>query len=267
MADGLHVYRLMVAAKIRSAWQYRTSFVMFLFAQATITSLEFVTILLLFDVVPDLGGWDRREVALLYGLATLPFAASDLIISPVERLSVHVRAGTFDRFLLRPASSLLQICAMEFELRRIGKLLPGVAVLWWAMAGVDVDWTPSSVGLLVLALTSGTVIYSALWIATASLSFWIVATQEATNAVTYGGQFANEYPLHLYPGWIRAVLGWIVPLAFVAYVPAVALLDVPNPLALPDDLVYASIPVAAATLVVSLRLWSLGIRHYQSTGS
>lgn len=261
------LYRRLVGARIRSEWQYRASFFMFLTAQASITALEFAAILILLDVVPNLGGWTAREVGFLYGLATVPFALSDVVVSPVERLSQHVRDGSLDRFLLRPVPSLVQICANEFELRRIGKLLPTLAVLVWAVGGVDVSWDGATIARFALALAGGTVIYSALWVLTAAASFWMVAANEATNAFTYGGQFANEYPLHLYRGWIRVVLGWAVPLAFVAYVPSVRILGAANPLGLPDWLYLATVPVAAALCGVAGVVWSLGIRHYQGTGS
>ncbi|MGI9595228.1 MAG: ABC transporter permease [Acidimicrobiales bacterium] len=261
------LYRMMVGARIRSDWQYRTSFITFLVGQGLVTVLDFVTIVLLLDLVPGLGGWSATEVVFLYGLASVPFGVADLVVSAVERVGVYVQAGTFDRLLLRPVPALLQISALEFELRRAGKIIPPLAVLVWAIPNVDVDWTVGSVVLLAVALICGTAIYSALWILSAALSFWVVATKEATYAATYGGQFANQYPLHLYRGWIRAVLGWAIPLAFVAYVPAVSLLDAANPLSLPQWLVFASVPVAGLAVGLSMLAWTVGIRHYQSTGS
>lgn len=266
VADA-RLLRVLVGARIRSEWQYRTSFLTFLVGQALVTTLDFAAIVILLQLVPGLGGWRPAQVAFLYGLASVPFALSDLLVSAVERVSIYVQAGTFDRLLLRPVPALLQISALEFELRRIGKLLPAVAVLAWAIPNVGVDWTMTAAVLLMVAIISGTVIYSALWIMVAALSFWVVGLKDATNAATYGGQYANQYPLHLYRSWIRAVLGWAVPLAFVAYVPSIFLLDAANPLGLPSWMLYLSAPIAAATVAVAVASWSFGIRHYQSTGS
>ncbi len=264
---GAKLYRVIVGARIRSDWQYRTSFFTFLIGQALVTVLDFATILVLLDLVPALGGWRPAEVAFLYGLASVPFGVADLFVSAVEKVGTYVQAGTFDRLLLRPVPALLQISALEFELRRAGKIIPPLVVLGWAVPNVDVDWAIWSTIILVLAIVCGSTIYSALWILAAALSFWLVATKEATYAATYGGQFANQYPLHLYRGWIRAVLGWAIPLAFVAYVPALFLLDPANPLAIPRWLVYVSLPVAATAFALSLLAWRVGIGHYQSTGS
>ncbi|MEZ5229222.1 MAG: ABC-2 family transporter protein [Acidimicrobiales bacterium] len=261
------LYRRLVGARIRSAWQYRTSFLTFAIAQAMVTTLEFSALVILVSLVPSLGGWTRPEVALLYALAALPFGLADLFVSSVDRVPQYVQAGTFDRVLLRPMPALFQMSALEFELRRVGKAVPPFAVLLWALPTVDVVWTIGRVATLAMALVCGTMIYAALWIGTASAAFWIVATEQAANAVTYGGEFANEYPLHLYRPAIRLVLGWAIPLAFVAYVPSQHLLDAANPLGMPSWLIWATPLVAVATLGVAMLAWAVGIRHYQSTGS
>lgn len=261
------LYLRLLGARVRSDWQYRTSFITLFFAQTLVTAFEFVALLLILQLVPTLGGWTTSEVAFLYALATVPFSISDLLASSVETTATHVQAGTFDRFLLRPLPAIFQVTAAEFELRRAGKALPAIGVGVWAIANVDIAWTPTRIAVLVMAVVCGTLIYSGLWIATASISFWAVASRETANAVTYGGQFANEYPLHLYRDWIRATLGWGIPLAFVSYVPTQWLLGAENPLGLPGYLVFATPAVAAAVVGVSLVCWSTGIRHYQSTGS
>lgn len=261
------LYKRLVVARIRSDWQYRTSFIILLFSQALITALEFAAIVLVLQLVPTLGGWTATEVTFLYALATVPFGVADLLVSSVERTATYVQQGTFDRILLRPLPALFQISALEFELRRIGKVIPSAAVGVWAVLNVDVVWTLGRILALVMALVCGTIIYSGLWIGTASISFWAVASKEATNAVTYGGQSANEYPLHLYRNWIRGTLGWGIPLAFVAYVPTQWILEAENPLGLSPRLVVLTPAVAAGVLAIAIACWSTGIRHYQSTGS
>ncbi len=265
--DELLLYRRLIAGRIRSDWQYRTSFLTFATAQALVTSLEFAAVLILLQLGPDLAGWSRTDVVFLYALAATPFGIADVFVSSVERVGYYVQSGEFDRVLLRPTPALLQLSALEFELRRVGKLVPPVAVLVWAVPNVGIDWTVGRVSYLVMTLSCGAVLYGAIWILTSSLTFWAVGSSEAMNSFTYGGAFANEYPLHIFPGWIRAILGWTVPLAFVAYVPSIHLLGASNPLGLPGWFAYLVGPVAAVALAIALLVWRSGIRHYQSTGS
>ena len=268
VADEFRLYRRIVAARIRSDWQYRTAFFTLVVSQSFFIVFELLALLFLIDLVPQFGGWSRAQVVFLYAMATLPFSIGDVFISEVETLAYrYIRDGEFDTVLLRPASALLQILALEFELRRAGKLLAPTIVLCWAIANVEVDWTVGRVAMLVVAVISGTAIYSGLWVIAGSIPFWAVASREATNAMTYGSQFANQYPLHIYPGWIRAVMGWALPLAFVAYVPTISVAGAANPLDLPTWMAFTPPAVAVAVGIVARLVWRSGITHYQSTGS
>jgi ABC-2 type transport system permease protein len=260
-------YRHLVGAKIRSDWQYRTSFVFFLASQTLVTALDLAVILVLFDVVPSIGGWGVTEVAVLYGLVTLSFGIGDLFISQVESIAVHVQAGSFDRFLLRPLPTIVQISASEFALRRLGRSIPAVATLTVALAVADIRWTADRIALVPVTVLSGTAIFGAVWVATSAISFWAVGAREVANSFTYGGQFAHQYPLQIYTSWVRTLLGWLVPMAFVAYVPAVHLLEAPNPLGLPTWLAVTPPLVAVASVAIARRVWAAGIRSYQSTGT
>jgi ABC-2 type transport system permease protein len=60
---------------------------------------------------------------------------------------------------------------------------------------------------------------------------------------------------------------YAVPGAFVAYFPALALLDRPDPLGLPVALRYCAPLVAVVAVLAAGALWRQGVRHYQGTGS
>lgn len=260
-------YVRLVGAKIRSDWQYRLSFCLFLLSQAIVTALDLIVILVIFAAVPSLGGWDLAQVAVLYGITTLSFGLGDLFVSQVETAADHIRNGTFDQFLMRPLPTIVQLSAREFALRRLGRSMPAVAALLVALVAADIDWTPDRILLLPLTIASGTVIFGAVWVITASISFWAIGAREVANSFTYGGSFAHQYPLHIFARWVRTLLGWIIPMAFVAYVPAVHLLDASNPLGLPRWFALTPPFVAVAAVLVARAVWAAGLRAYQSTGS
>jgi ABC-2 type transport system permease protein len=263
----LRVWQHLVGAKIRSGWQYRASFWLFLLSQTFVMFLDFGVIVAIFTKVDSLGGWSGAEVALLYGLSGVAFGAADTFVSAVENATVHIKAGTFDLFLLRPASPLLQLTASEFELRRIGRMIQPAIVLVGALVLVDADWSPATVALVPLTIVAGTVIFSAVWIATSAAAFWTVESQEMGNAFTYGGNLATQYPLDVLGEWLRHLFTFVFPLAFVAYLPASQIVGKETPLGLPDWTVWSSPAVAALAALVSLAIWRTAVRHHQSTGS
>lgn len=267
MAEVAGIYRRMVAARIRADWQYRTSFALFALAQGLITLLDFLVIALIFGQVSELGGWTLAEVAFLYGLASLAFSLADVFISQVENVAVLIREGSFDRLLLRPVGPLVQISAEFFALRRLGRVLQSASVLTLAVSWLDVVWGPGQVALAVVAVLSGAVIFGALFVLTSSIAFWVVGSLEVANAFTYGGQLLAQYPLSILSEWLRRFVIYILPLGFVAYLPALIILGKPGPADVPRWLGYAS-PLAAALLALAARaVWTTAIRHYRSTGS
>ena len=261
------IYRRLVGARIRADWQYRTSFALFFVGQALVAAFDLVTIAVIFGRVDLLAGWSFEEVAFLYGVSTFGFGLSDLFISQVETASLHIKAGTFDQFLIRPVSPLLQLSAMEFATRRIGRSIPAAAVLVLASTNVDVSWDPPSLLLVPITVVSSAAIFGALFVITSSLAFWTVETQEIANSFTYGGSFLSSYPIDVLGRWVRRFVTFVVPLASVAYLPAAWLFDKPLPFGLPALAAWSGPVVATMLVLVARGVWGLAIRNYRSTGS
>jgi ABC-2 type transport system permease protein len=260
------LYRRLVGAHVRSQLQYRLSFALNFLGMALLTLLEFVAILIIFEQVPELGGWTVEEVALLYGIANVSFGLADLAIGHLDLFPNMIREGTFDQILVRPLPSLFQVVASDFALRRLGKVTQGLGVLIFALAQADIDWSVGRAAMLPVAVLAGTVIYAAVWIALATIAFWIVDAIEFVNAFTYGGNFLSQYPLNVFARWLRGLVLFVVPIAFVAYFPALYILDKPDELNLPDALRYASPAVAVVAALAARAAWSHAVRHYRSAG-
>lgn len=258
------VYARLVGARVRGQLEYRGSLALQIVATATITLVDLVAIVVIFQNVPALDGWRLGEVALLYAVATLSFAFTDLVVGHLDYFPQMIRDGTFDLILVRPVPSLLQVVASDFSLRRVGKILQGLAVLVYALVHVDVDWTLARALLLPLAIASGAVLYAAVWIALATIAFWIVDAIEVVNAFTYGGSFLSQYPISIFGRWLRGLVLFVIPLAFVAYFPVRSLLDKDG--IGPAALGYASPLVAAAASLVAYAVWEHAVRRYRSAG-
>ncbi|HWL33277.1 MAG TPA: ABC-2 family transporter protein [Gaiellaceae bacterium] len=266
MAELGRIYLRLIGARARSQLEYRASLALQIVGSALLTLLDFVMILVLFENVPELDGWSVQEVALLYGIAGISFALTDLIVGHLDLFPQMIRDGTFDQILVRPLPSLLQVIASDFSLRRIGKVLQGVAVLTVALAAADIDWTLGRAVMVPLAIVSGVLIYTGVWIALATIAFWIVDAIEFVNAFTYGGNFLSAYPITIFGRWLRNLVLFVIPIAFVAYFPALYILDRPDELGLPDGLRYASPFVAVLTVLVARVVWENAVRHYRSAG-
>ncbi len=267
IATSLDVWRRLVGARIRADWQYRTSFFLFLASQALVACLDLAVIAAIFHRVDSLAGWSGMEVALLYGLSGVAFGLADVLISQVEGASRHIKAGTFDLFLLRPVPALVHLSASEFALRRVGRILQPLLVLAVALVEAPIAWRLETVVLVPVTIACGTLVFGSVWVVTSSISFWTVESQEVANAFTYGGSLATSYPIDVLGAWLRRIATFLVPLAFVAYLPAARLLDRAEPLGLPNTIAWATPGVALLSVLAARGVWTLAVRHHRSTGS
>ncbi|MFE9452614.1 ABC transporter permease [Streptomyces sp. NPDC006739] len=267
LGDGLRTYRLIAAMWIRSTMAYRASFAITTVANFAATALDFVAILLMFSRVHALGGYSLPEVAFLYGVSSTTFGLADLLIGSMEKLGARVRDGTLDTLFVRPAPVLAQLAADQFALRRLGRTTQGVLVLGFALARLDIDWTPLRLLLMPVMLLSGCAIFCAVFVAGAAFQFVAQDASEVQNAFTYGGTTLLQYPPTLFATDLVRGVTYVLPLAFVNWLPATYVLGRPYPLGLPHWVAFAPPLVAVGCLALAGVAWRAGLRSYRSTGS
>ncbi|MFI2211078.1 ABC transporter permease [Streptomyces sp. NPDC020141] len=267
LTNGLRAYALIAAMWIRSTMTYRASFVMTTLASFAATGLDFAAILLMFSHVDALGGYTLGEIAFLYGAAGTAFGLTDLTMGSVDRLGRRVRDGTLDTLLVRPVPVLAQIAADRFALRRLGRVTQGALVLGYGLLTVDVDWTPLKVLMVPMMLLSGSAIFAAVFVAGAAFQFWAQDAAEVQNSFTYGGTTLLQYPPTVFAENLVRGVTFIVPLAFVNWLPALHVLGRPYPLDLPEWLAFLPPAVAVGCCWLASLAWRAGLRSYRSTGS
>ncbi|QFR97710.1 transporter [Streptomyces tsukubensis] len=258
---------MITAMWVRSTMAYRASFAMTLFGNFAATALDFAAILLMFSQVDSLGGYSLPEIAFLYGMTGTSFGLSDLLLGSMDRLGRRVRDGSFDTLLVRPVPVLVQVAADRFALRRLGRITQGVLVLGYGLVAADIDWTVAKVAVTLLALVSGVGIFGAVFVAGAAFQFAAQDASEVQNAFTYGGTTLLQYPPSIFTKDLLRGVTFVLPLAFVNWVPAMYVLGRHYPLALPGWCVLLPPFVAVLCLLLAGLAWRVGLRSYRSTGS
>ena len=268
MGDSIALYFRLLAVSVRGQMQYRASFILMSIGQFFTTGVEALGVWALFDRFGNLTPWTLEQVALFYGTVNVAFAFTDSLARGFDVFGARfVKTGNFDRLLLRPRSSVLQIAGYEMTLHRVGRLAQGLIVMGWAIANLEVDWTAGRVALLLFSLLSTYVFFYGITILQATFSFWATESLEMFNTLTYGGVETASYPMAIYREGFRRFFTYFVPLGCVTYFPLVGVLGAEDPLG-STPLQQAMAPFAGfAFFGVSLVIWRFGVRHYTSTGS
>ena len=109
MRDSLQLLGRYLAISVRAQLQYRAAFMAQLLGHLLATVVEFLGIWALFDRFGSLRGWTLPEIALLYGMADVSFAIADAAARGFDVVGSLLKSGDFDRMLLRPRSTVLQL--------------------------------------------------------------------------------------------------------------------------------------------------------------
>ncbi|MFD2028291.1 ABC transporter permease [Promicromonospora aerolata] len=262
----LRAYRAVLASRARSQASHRASFRMDLVGALLVGAIEFTEIWVLYSATDQIGGFTLAQIMLVFGLADLSFSLADLAAGHCDNLPRYVRAGTLDVFFLRPQPLLAQLITSDLSLRRIGRCLVGATSLTVGLVLNDIDWSVATVGLLMLALVCGFVIFTAQFVTAAGLQFFLINGAEMTNAFVYGGRYASTQPASVWPRGLLVVFGAVFPMAFAAYLPVSTLLGEPGLPGLPVWLGWCA-PVAALWAVTCAGLcWRWGLRNYRGAG-
>lgn len=265
--NALALYSHYIRVSVRSQMQYRASFIMLSIAQLLATGIEFLSITLLFARFGTFEGWTLPEVALFYGMVNMGFSFSDAAARGFDLFGNMVKSGDFDRLLLRPRSTALQLAGQELTLRRVGRFSQGLAVLVWGAASLHIRWTVARVMLMIASILGGTCLFCGLIVLQATLAFWTTESLEIVNSVTYGGVQTMQYPLAVYRRWFQRFFIYVIPLACVNYFPVLVILERNDPLGSPVFLRWVAPAAGLLFLAGALQVWKLGVRHYTSTGS
>lgn len=259
-------YRIILRSRIRAQLQYRTSFVTDILGTVGVGLTELAEVWVIFHNVDVLGGLDFTAALLVFALSNICFSLADMVVGHLDQLPTYIRVGTIDAFYVRPLPLLAQFMSSEISLRRIGRLTVAVVVLAVALARAEIAWDTATVVLLILSIVSGTAIFSALFTAAGGLQFFIVDGAEFTNAFTYGGSYAAQQPQRVFSDPLRIFWTFVVPTAFVAYLPAVAILDLPGNVLAPTWLAWCTPLAAVFAWVIAGICWRAGTRRYQGAG-
>ncbi|WP_406316086.1 ABC transporter permease [Streptosporangium sp. NBC_01639] len=261
----VRTYLLLAWTWLRASAQYPGPLIMMAAGSLAVNALDVLAIWVIFQHTGSLAGFDLAEVMFLYGTAGLSFALSDMLFGNVDRLSQHIRAGTFDTMLLRPAGAFVQVATDRFGVHRLGRTAQALVVLGISLSQLGVPW--SRAWMIPVMVVCGVVIFTSIFTLGGALQFLLTDAPEVANAFTYGGSALTQYPLSVYGDELVRGVTFVVPLAFVNWQPGLFVLDRPDPLGLPYGLRFAAPLAALALAVVAASAWRAGIRRYRSTGS
>lgn len=257
----------LITASIRGEMQYRFNFLVEIAFGLVYQSIGFVVILTILGQFESIGGWSLGDVTLLYAIRMMGQAVWALSFSRILLIDEIIQEGEYDRILIRPLPAMLQLMFGSFRVAVFGDVLGGVILLVVALTIAEVDWSTAKVAFLVASIMGSAALTGAFQLAPAALTFRYLQT--STLRAFFENLFSqfSGYPLSLFERRVRALLTFLVPVAFVAWVPGAVLLDRTDTLPFPAWVAWSSPLVGIVLLAGAWRLFIRESRNYQSSGT
>ncbi len=247
---------------VKTMFQYRLNLLLNIIGQIANVGFMFAGIALLFARFGKLDDWNFGEVALCYAITISAWSLTECFARGFDVFQGYIRQGTFDRVLLRPRSTILQVLGSNFEVTRLAKLIWAGVILAIAISYAAVTWSALKIITVGLMIFCGVFIFSGIFILGATVCFWTTDGLEFINIFTDGGRELSSYPLTIYSKWLRRFFTFIIPFGCFNYLPLLYITGrADNPL-------YALIPLVGVVFIIPcLIVWRIGVRHYVSTGN
>ncbi|WP_066498639.1 ABC transporter permease [Abyssisolibacter fermentans] len=260
----MKLYFRYMSILLKSQMEYRVSFILLSIGQFFVPFLIFVSIFLLFERFPNIGGWSLYEVALCYSVIHISFSLSECFARGFDSFSSIIINGDFDRILVRPQSTILQVLGSKFEFTRIGRLSQSIIVLIYSISNLTIAWDIYKIITLILMIISGIFIFTGIYMLGAALCFWTTEGLEVINIFTDGGREMSQYPLNIYKEWVRKFFTFVIPFGTVNYLPLMFILDKIKG----NSFKYMLTPLYGIIFIIPcVMIWNIGVKHYKSTGS
>jgi ABC-2 type transport system permease protein len=258
----LRLLGIQVRASTAVAMQYRVDFLVQGALALFWTTWSLVPIVVVYGLRSSIAGWSFEESLVVIGWFMVMKSILEGAVNPsLTNVVEHIRKGTLDFVLLKPADAQFLVSTTKFAPWRVADAIAGVTIFVIAFHRLGRAPSPAAVGAAVLLLGCAALTLYSLWILVISAAFFVVKIDNLS--FLFVSIFdAARWPVDVFRGLLRVVFTVVVPIALMTTYPARALLGTLSPL-------HALLALCGAVVFAffSRLVWTRSIGHYTSASS
>lgn len=262
----LKIYFLYIKIFFKARAEYKIPFIFGVFSNFYRYFINFALFWVIVNKFSDIAGWNFAEMSVLFGLNLFTYSISGVLIwFTVYHLGITITEGRLDQYLTRPMSIIGQMICQRFGDTFIGQII--VTVFFLSMAFYElIDQITLKISVyLILSIIGGVFIQCGAMIIIGSISFWTSRSIEMGEIFYYNLRRMTNYPLTIYPKWIKVLLTYIFPWAFINYYPSIIILNKPS--SRTDSMLgWFSPLVGVFILMLSFIIFKQGLKRYDGSG-
>jgi ABC-2 type transport system permease protein len=237
--------------------QYRANFVASVLGTVSYMATALLTLDLFFSHTSALGGWDYWEIVVLLGVFNALTGVIETVLRPgIGELADEVKSGELDLVLVKPVDAQGFVSFRRLDVWRLTDVVLGLGLAGYALARLGRVPTVAQLAAFGVTLVAAAVVVYAIWVALMSLAFWFVSVENI--AVLFDSVFEGaRYPVSAYPGALRFLFVYLIPIAWTTTIPASALTGRLRP-----EFALLAALVAGLAFTLARALWRAALRRY-----
>jgi ABC-2 type transport system permease protein len=254
---------MMSTKYIKARSQYRADFIFGMVSVILNSGLGLIALWILFHSGSTLAGWGFKELFFIYSFTMLGTAPGYLTFNHLWSIPPYARSGYFMKYYFKPMNMLVYFIGDYIDIKCIGAIGLGMASFTYASISIGIHWSFLKVVFLLLSLLGSSLILSATLLITASVT--LVMNTDLGPIIHFFSYFFDfaKYPATIFKGFIKFLITFLIPMAFVGFYPALFFLR-------PQEgniLMYATPVIGIVMFIVAYQIWRIGVNRYSGTGT
>lgn len=261
MGRYLQLFGKLFRYSIITQMQYRLNFLLMLPVHLAWTMQEVIFTLILYLYTAKILNWTKYEIILLIGTYfIIDSLLTSILLHNIIDLSDKIRTGQLDFFILKPIDSQFLVFTYRIDLGLVFAFSIGVVLIIISFIRLHILLDPFRILVYLLLVINGFITFASIIYIISSFAFRTVKVDYVYNLFITFAEFSRK-PFDIYPRILRYFMIYVIPLGFIAYIPAGYLLSKAN------YLWYLSFIYTPVLFLISRKIWKLSIKTYESASS
>ncbi len=209
--------------------------------------------LVLFNLKNNIGGYDFKQIVLLWGIAAGTYGVAHFFFKEAFSLADTIHTGKLDAYLIQPKNVLLSAITSSVEVSAVGDMIYAIIMLF--VYGFSIK---NLLLVLFFSITGG-IIMTCFAVLFASLSFWVGKADFLADTFNSLQTHFGTYPEGIFKGITKIFFYTIIPIGFTTYLPVYAIMD------FKITTVLINVGVMILCIIISSFIFNLGLKRYSSS--
>lgn len=249
---------------VKRETEYKLNFVLLCLTVAPLRLMFLLFAVILSDKIELLYGWNKWELAFLYGMYVVSYGLAQVFFRHFRVLDNMIIRGELDQYFVKPQLPIFSLIFYNLHIMELfSQFFPAIVILLCACIKVNVSWSIGKILVLVSSLIGATFIQASIFVIIGCTAVFTFNTNWLGDLYYCFRDFLS-YPLSIFGHEMMTFFTYIIPLAFINYYPARFILEKGYIYSVKN---FLTLPIGILCFGITMLLWRAACKHYTSAGS